>query len=583
MLVPFIPNIAQVIILVDSPRSMKNHTTKEITPSLTFMPRPLELESYSDEEWWRTAGPEESYFEPPPVLPTKEELKAQRKAALKNKLSGKATQLQGRLNHDVERDALGKQDATARERGEDEDEDDAESDLSSLTSDSEYDVEDETKVREAYAKSSSIHRDREFARKYALNTHDLISRHLNELTAAEILQHHDDDTDDAAVPPSPLQSLLVQLVLDDMHELATELRLELDHLDSDLADGDALFQLLEASGNTTRQNLHWLRATLMELREWTSHLTDLTQPKRAISLGVHKRSKPGRNADQGRGSPSSPALELSEELKADVEALASNLTVLQKRADASLSLLSSSTGLQQSSLVIDQTSGINKLTELAFFFIPVSFITAVFSMQVRELTGPTPPEFWTWGVALVATLVTTYFIRATLRSPSMRVAALHCRATILNRFTSSKPGSSARRLNTIGNRAIAKFAFFTVVVLGFAVALIVTFTLAVLLLLGGIWISAAAVAIYYIVTRWGEPAVMVPCFISLPLAAAGFWVSWWWVDDMMDIASRWANGALLWFRDKVLPPRYVLDKVDDQDLAKEGVNTYARQAIVMST
>ena len=52
---------------------------------------------------------------------------------------------------------------------------------------------------------------------------------------------------------------------------------------------------------------------------------------------------------------------------------------------------------------------------------------------------------------------------------------------------------------------------------------------------------------------------------------------------MMDIASRWANGALLWFRDKVLPPRYVLDKVDDQDLAKEGVNTYARQAIVMST
>lgn len=53
-------------------------------------------------------------------------------------------------------------------------------------------------------------------------------------------------------------------------------------------------------------------------------------------------------------------------------------------------------GLAQSSLVIDQTPGINKLTELVFSFVPVSFITSVFSKQVAELTS-TPPRIWAWG------------------------------------------------------------------------------------------------------------------------------------------------------------------------------------------
>jgi Mg2+ and Co2+ transporter CorA len=84
-------------------------------------------------------------------------------------------------------------------------------------------------------------------------------------------------------------------------------------------------------------------------------------------------------------------------------------------------------------LVINQTSGINKLTELAFFFIPLSFVTSIFSIQVLEITE-SPPALRTWGVAILSVSIVTYTIRTMVRSPSVRVLAMQCRLTIMNRF-----------------------------------------------------------------------------------------------------------------------------------------------------
>ncbi|KAK1772140.1 hypothetical protein QBC33DRAFT_365 [Phialemonium atrogriseum] len=517
-----------IILLFDPMRSMMHYKTKETTPSLTFMPRAMEIEVYTEKRLWQTPDPGETYLDPPPPPFSKQELKKQKKEARK-------------LQHKGKKSWLGKK----LKRGADDEEETYVPSLdydstSSYTSDSEYDEEYQNAMRAQYSNPPPHRRERDYARKYALSTHDLVFRHMKTLTAAQILQ-------DASLLPS----ILTRLSLDDLWQLLAEIRLNLDHLDADLA-ADLHLHLLESIGITTRLNINWMRSTLQDLQDCAAHLAALS------TLLSH---------------PADLAVELAD--------LTTHLQTLQTRTEQTASLLVSSTGLAQSTLVIDQTSGIDKLTELAFFFVPLSFITSVFSMQVSELTT-SPPPLWAWGVAITSVFLTTYLVRCTLRSPSLRVFAMHCRATMLNRFTSSKRGSASRRLNTVGNRAIGKFAFFFAAVLSLCMCAVLLFLAFIFLVFGGLWLGAAAAALYFIITRWPDPAVLGPGFAALVVAAAGMGVSWYWSDEIQDWAEVALERGAGWML-RVFPARWTLDRVDDDDLAQEGVNTYARQAMILAS
>ncbi|ODA77302.1 hypothetical protein RJ55_06929 [Drechmeria coniospora] len=514
-----------VVLLLDPARSMRHGATDERTPSLTFMPRAMEIESYSDEELWRGAGPEETYLDPPPPAVSKAELKRQKKEAIKRRIRDRKSRAAG--GHD----ASGREESAVDDDGL----------TSEYTSDDEYDEEYERELRAEYRNPKAHARDRDFARKYSLTTHELVVRHVSTLATSEL-----------AGGDEAVAAVLGRLVLDDFWQLLAEMRLELDHLDNDLSAG-LHEQLVESIGNSTRQNLAWMRAALQELRDWLGHLS----------------------------SSSAPTLGWGPDLGAELASLGADLDAVRARAEQTLALLTTSMALAQSSLVIDQTSGINKLTELAFVFIPISFITSVFSMQVRELTSA-PPPMWTWGVALAAVAVTTYLVRCSLRSPSVRIAVLHCRATIINRFSSSKAGSASRRLNTVGNRAIAKFLFFFACVVAIIGALVLLMLLLFLVVFGGLWLGAAGTALYFIVSRWPEPAVVVPCFLSLPLAGLGMCTTWYWSDEIGDWGERVIVLSGGWIH-RIFPERWTLEAADDEDLAKEGVNTYARQALILAT
>ncbi|OAA77690.1 Mg2+ transporter protein, CorA-like/Zinc transport protein ZntB [Akanthomyces lecanii RCEF 1005] len=404
--------LSRVVVLVFDPtRKMKNLRTQEHTPSLTFMPRAMEIESYSEEELWRSAGPEETYLDPPPPPITNKQIKAEKKEATKQNLKKKRDILRSRF-----RKTKGGLDHTDHEESAGQDHSDSES---SYTSDDDYDQEYEEELREEYANPKPYSRDRAFARKYSLSTQELVLRRLSTLSPADVAKDGD----------ALISSLLNSIVLDDFWQLLAEMRAELDHLDGDFS-GALFSQLVESFGNSVRQNLSWMRCSLQELNEWAMHL--------------HLSVK---------------AIPVDPVIAEEVEMLIKDVQALQLRAESTLTMLASSMGLSQSSLVIDQTSGINKLTELAFFFVPLSFITSVFSMQVKELTSA-PPHIWTWGLALSLVFLTTYLIRIMLRSPSVRIGILHCRATIINRFSSAKSSSAERRLNTVGNRAVAKFIFY---------------------------------------------------------------------------------------------------------------------------
>ncbi|KAB8263102.1 hypothetical protein BDV32DRAFT_136167 [Aspergillus pseudonomiae] len=82
-----------------------------------------------------------------------------------------------------------------------------------------------------------------------------------------------------------------------------------------------------------------------------------------------------------------------------------------RRASSSLT---SNMGLLDSRRSIDEAHAVTRLTELAFIFIPLSFSTSVFGMQIEPFKDSAP----VWKFVVVASTVTTfaYLMRLTMRS-----------------------------------------------------------------------------------------------------------------------------------------------------------------------
>ena len=63
---------------------------------------------------------------------------------------------------------------------------------------------------------------------------------------------------------------------------------------------------------------------------------------------------------------------------------------------------------------IAEAESVSKLTELAFVFIPLSFVASLFSMQVKELSDGVP--LYVFTVAAIATVFIAYAMRLSIRS-----------------------------------------------------------------------------------------------------------------------------------------------------------------------
>ncbi|KAJ5111416.1 hypothetical protein N7532_001951 [Penicillium argentinense] len=84
----------------------------------------------------------------------------------------------------------------------------------------------------------------------------------------------------------------------------------------------------------------------------------------------------------------------------------------------SLDSITGAVQFMESQRAILEAESITRLTELAFFFIPLSFSAALFSMQVRELSQPLPLAYF---VAFALSLsATTYTLRLVVRSSWMQ-------------------------------------------------------------------------------------------------------------------------------------------------------------------
>jgi Mg2+ and Co2+ transporter CorA len=81
-------------------------------------------------------------------------------------------------------------------------------------------------------------------------------------------------------------------------------------------------------------------------------------------------------------------------------------------------LLTSSLNVQESQLSSEQAQRATRLTQLAFIYIPLSFVTGIFGMNIKELNG-SGLSIWVCLVAVAIVVILTSII---LGLPNARAA-----------------------------------------------------------------------------------------------------------------------------------------------------------------
>ncbi|KAJ5584352.1 Mg2+ transporter protein CorA-like/Zinc transport protein ZntB [Penicillium hispanicum] len=98
----------------------------------------------------------------------------------------------------------------------------------------------------------------------------------------------------------------------------------------------------------------------------------------------------------------------------DFQKLPEDIDRIIERLRAVAGSLTSNMGLLDSRRSIDEAHAVTRLTELAFIFIPLSFATSVFGMQIEPFANPVP--LWNFFVVAVVVTLFAYLMRMTMRS-----------------------------------------------------------------------------------------------------------------------------------------------------------------------
>ncbi|KAK4451212.1 hypothetical protein QBC34DRAFT_281530, partial [Podospora aff. communis PSN243] len=98
--------------------------------------------------------------------------------------------------------------------------------------------------------------------------------------------------------------------------------------------------------------------------------------------------------------------------------LQSDISSMEERCQKSQESLRAEMSLFESKRGIEEAESVARQTELAFIFIPMTFVAGLFSMQVREVADNPPPVYAFVIVALVAVAI-SYGVRIAQRSVTL--------------------------------------------------------------------------------------------------------------------------------------------------------------------
>jgi Mg2+ and Co2+ transporter CorA len=88
------------------------------------------------------------------------------------------------------------------------------------------------------------------------------------------------------------------------------------------------------------------------------------------------------------------------DLKKDLDYSLARIEILDTKCNTITDTLLSTISILESQKSIEQSQQVNKLTRLAFFYVPLSFISSVFGMNVKEIQAN--PSIWVFFVTAIA-------------------------------------------------------------------------------------------------------------------------------------------------------------------------------------
>jgi hypothetical protein len=187
----------------------------------------------------------------------------------------------------------------------------------------------------------------------------------------------------------PLQ-ILFRVIHDDCHNLTDVIRDSLHRIRQDTLNEDMMQQRV----TYWRKLLHRFNSSLAEVDQQLRSFVNFRNDKELFYLAGNQRTELP-----------------SEKLARDTsQTLTKCLDLVERSSTALLTQMQ----IVDSRRSIAEAESISKLTELAFVFIPLSFVASLFSMQVRELSGGVP--LYVFTLAAIATVFIAYAMRLSIRS-----------------------------------------------------------------------------------------------------------------------------------------------------------------------
>jgi hypothetical protein len=218
----------------------------------------------------------------------------------------------------------------------------------------------------------------------------------------------------------PLRALFLT-VHDDTHSLVEVIRFSLQRIREDTMDEN----LMQERVTFWRRLLHRLNFSVAGIEQQLRALSHFAYDSETTLLDSKQRTE-------------LPSERLANETR---EALRNCIGLLDKCSSALLTEMQ----IVDSRRSIAEAESISKLTELAFVFIPLSFVASLFSMQVHELDGGVP--LYKFVLVAIGFVLVAYAVRLSIRSSRL----IAYRTNVLHRIR--------RDSNIQANQTISTHAF----------------------------------------------------------------------------------------------------------------------------
>ena len=186
-------------------------------------------------------------------------------------------------------------------------------------------------------------------------------------------------------PQGGIKKIILGFILDDHLEILSDFRDALDVIDVHLSDDNVLRRCV--------QQWRYL------LGHWKSHLpNDISYISYITRVLTHENRLESKNID-----PSDPTTEgtgarrsvLSSPIQADFDDLTKEISSLTTRAQSTFQDIMANMSIVESQKAIAQAETISKLTNLAFFFIPLRLTASIFGMNIT-VGSNTHYRLWGW-------------------------------------------------------------------------------------------------------------------------------------------------------------------------------------------